>query len=137
MWDGFQHAIELGLESCLGGGLLEAKLGQKQLQQTQDNSTRVNDDDNFLLEIEDILDEKVRPNLQSDGGDVQVRGFDKSKGILQLRLLGACRSCPSATVTLRFMIRNLLVHHFEEITDVEQVWDQGDLVQDKGIDWTG
>ena len=78
----------------------------------------------LTLEIQQIIDEKVRPHVQADGGDVDFLLLD-SEGIVHLRMLGACVSCPSSTVTVRFMIKNMLQHYFEEVKDVEHVdWDE-------------
>ena len=100
-----------------------------------DNTGANNDADNNLnlvrhpnnqltVEIQQIIDEKVRPNVQADGGDVDFVLLD-SDGVVHLRMLGACISCPSSTVTVRFMIKNMLQHYFEEVKDVEHVdWDE-------------
>lgn len=50
--------------------------------------------------IEDVL-ESIRPALRSDGGDVEFIDFDEDDGIVQLRLVGACGSCPVSTMTLK------------------------------------
>lgn len=58
--------------------------------------------------------------------------------MVKLRLVGACVGCPSSTVTLNFMIRNLLVHAFEEVKGVEQVFEEQDAVTpEKSSMWTG
>ena len=50
--------------------------------------------------------------------------FDEN-GIVHLRMLGACVSCPSSTVTVRFMIKNMLQYYFDEVNDVKHVdWDE-------------
>eukprot|EP00944_MAST-04C_sp_MAST-4C-sp1_P015985 g15985.t1 len=78
----------------------------------------------LTVEIQQIIDEKVRPHVQADGGDVDFVLLD-SNGVVHLRMLGACISCPSSTVTVRFMIKNMLQHYFEEVKDVEHVdWDE-------------
>ncbi len=84
-------------------------------------------------EILRVIDEKVRPNLQLDGGDVEYRGFEN--GIVKLRLVGACIGCPSSTATLRFSIKNLLTFLIDEVEDVEQVWDDADV--EVSENWTG
>ena len=84
-----------------------------------------------------VLDAKVRPNLQADGGDLHFHGFDEDAGLVRLRLLGACRACPSSTATLRFSISNLLRYEFEGVVEgVEQIFDEGDEIGD-GSGWTG
>ena len=50
--------------------------------------------------IESVL-ESIRPALRSDGGDVEFIDFDEDDGIVQLRLMGACGTCPVSTLTLK------------------------------------
>lgn len=69
--------------------------------------------------ISELLLEKVIPNVQADGGDVQFRGF--ADGVVWVSMVGACASCSSSTVTVRFMIKNLLTHYIEEVTDVRAI----------------
>ena len=59
-------------------------------------------------------------------GDVEMCGLGED-GTVSLAMVGACASCPSSTVTLRFMIRNLLLFRFpEEVTDVKGVFAEDD-----------
>lgn len=69
--------------------------------------------------IREILAERVRPNVQADGGDVHYAGF--KEGVVYVSLTGACTSCPSSTATVRVMIRNLLCHMVDQVKDVRQV----------------
>jgi Fe-S cluster biogenesis protein NfuA len=50
--------------------------------------------------IEEVLD-TIRPAIRTDGGDVEFIDFDEDEGIVQLRLLGACGSCPVSMMTLK------------------------------------
>lgn len=70
-------------------------------------------------EVQDVLD-KLRPFLQRDGGDVEL--VDVEEGIVSLRLMGACGSCPSSTITLKAGIERALVEEVEGITEVVQVF---------------
>ena len=67
-------------------------------------------------DIEKIIDEKVRPAVARDGGDIIFDNFDK--GIVYLTLRGACAGCPSSTATLKQGIENLLKHYFPEVKEV-------------------
>ncbi len=69
--------------------------------------------------IKQALD-KVRPSLQADGGDVELIGVD-DKGVVKVRLTGACGGCPMATMTLRNGIEKTLKKEVPEITAVEAV----------------
>jgi len=64
--------------------------------------------------------DKVRPSLQADGGDVELIGVD-DKGVVKVRLTGACGSCPMATMTLKNGIEKILKKEVPGITAVEAV----------------
>ena len=62
---------------------------------------------------------QVRPNLQSDGGDVEL--VDVDEGVVKLKLTGACAGCPMATMTLRNGIERVLREKIPEIKEVVAV----------------
>ncbi len=68
--------------------------------------------------VEQVLDE-LRPYLMSDGGNVEL--VDIEGPVVQLRLQGACGSCPSSAMTLRMGIERRLREAIPEIAEVEQV----------------
>ncbi|OXM13079.1 NifU family protein [Paenibacillus herberti] len=70
-------------------------------------------------EVLDVLD-KLRPFLQRDGGDVEL--VDVEDGIIKLRLVGACGSCPSSTITLKAGIERALLEEVEGVQEVVQVF---------------
>ena len=76
--------------------------------------------------IKEILDTRIRPTIQDDGGDVELRGFNSQTGWVQLKLVGACRTCSSSTITLRNGIENMLMHYIPQVKGVEQVTDPED-----------
>ncbi|MGN0985576.1 MAG: NifU family protein [Candidatus Enterenecus sp.] len=57
----------------------------------------------MLNEIEQVLDEKVRPSLRLHGGDIEVLDFED--GILRFRFLGQCSGCPSAYLTTEQLVQ--------------------------------
>lgn len=61
---------------------------------------------------------KIRPMLQRDGGDVELVGVEDDKGVIKLRLTGACGGCPMATYTLKRGIEQVLK---KEVPEVKQV----------------
>lgn len=71
-----------------------------------------------MVQVQEVLD-KLRPFIQSDGGDVEL--VDVEDGIVKVRLLGACGSCPASTITLKAGIERALMEEVEGITEVEQV----------------
>ncbi|MBD8016315.1 MULTISPECIES: NifU family protein [Planococcaceae] len=70
-------------------------------------------------QVMEVLD-KLRPFLLRDGGDCEL--VDVEDGIVKLRLLGACGSCPSSTITLKAGIERALVEEVPGIVEVEQVF---------------
>ncbi len=62
---------------------------------------------------------KVRPSLQRDGGDVELVDVDEKKGIVKVRLQGACAGCPMSQMTLRNGIERFLKQEIPEIKAVE------------------
>jgi Fe-S cluster biogenesis protein NfuA len=74
---------------------------------------------NTLEQVQVVLD-KLRPFLLRDGGDCEL--VDVEDGIVKLRLLGACGSCPSSTITLKAGIERALLEEVPGILEVEQVF---------------
>lgn len=71
-----------------------------------------------IMQVEEVLN-KLRPFIQSDGGDVEL--VDVDDGVVKVRLLGACGTCPASTITLKAGIERALVAEVEGIKEVEQV----------------
>ena len=72
-----------------------------------------------LEEIEKIikvLDQKVRPAVAKDGGDIKFKEF--KDGIVKVQLQGSCSGCPSSTMTLKQGVQNLLCHYVPEVKEV-------------------
>ncbi len=70
----------------------------------------------FKERVSEVI-ETVRPALQGHGGDVELIGVDEDKTV-RVRLQGACRGCPGATMTMRMGIERILK---ERVPDVKQV----------------
>jgi Fe-S cluster biogenesis protein NfuA len=68
--------------------------------------------------VREVLD-KLRPYIQRDGGDVEL--VEVVDGVVRVRLLGACGSCPSSTITLKAGIERALMEEVPEVKEVEQV----------------
>lgn len=69
------------------------------------------------VRIEQVLD-SIRPALRSDGGDVELIDFDEEDGVVQLRLMGACGTCPVSTLTLRQGIERRLMMAVPEVKGI-------------------
>src|SRR5437899_1282732 len=66
--------------------------------------------------IKELIETRVRPAVENDGGDITFRGF--KEGIVFLDMKGACSGCPSSTATLRHGIENLLRHYVPDVVEV-------------------
>ena len=66
-----------------------------------------------------ILDEKIRPAVAKDGGDIKFKEF--KDGIVKVQLQGSCSGCPSSTMTLKQGVQNLLCHYIPEVKQVEAI----------------
>ncbi|GMM53091.1 Nfu1 protein [Starmerella bacillaris] len=89
--------------------------------QAEDTAYDENDSDAVSM-IKELIDTRIRPAIQDDGGDIQYKGFEN--GIVKLKLQGACRSCDSSSITLTNGIQSMLMHYVEEVKGVEQVLDE-------------
>lgn len=69
--------------------------------------------------VQEVLN-KLRPFLLRDGGDCEL--VDIEDGIVKLRLLGACGTCPSSTITLKAGIERALLEEVPGVVEVEQVF---------------
>jgi len=66
-----------------------------------------------------ILDQKIRPAVAKDGGDIKFKEF--RDGIVKVQLQGSCSGCPSSTMTLKQGVQNLLKHYLPEVKEVEAI----------------
>ncbi|EGX93456.1 NifU-related protein [Cordyceps militaris CM01] len=88
------------------------------------DSLAYNEDDSEVVGmIKELLETRIRPAIQEDGGDIEFRGFDE-EGFVNLKLRGACRTCDSSTVTLKNGIEGMLMHYIEEVKGVRQILDE-------------
>ena len=83
----------------------------------------LNEDISNLPEVEKniikILNQKIRPAVAKDGGDIKFKEF--KNGIVKVQLQGSCSGCPSSTMTLKQGVQNLLKHYIKEVKEVEAV----------------
>lgn len=73
-------------------------------------------DRRIIATIEQLLDERVRPAVAGDGGDITFARWEN--GVVWLNMRGACSGCPSSTATLRNGVQNLLRHFIPEVVEV-------------------
>lgn len=77
--------------------------------------------DNVALnnKIQQLINEKIKPQIEKDGGNIVFHGMRNF--IVYIELQGACKSCPSAALTLKHGIENILFHYVPEIKGVENI----------------
>lgn len=73
--------------------------------------------------IDELIDTRIRPAIMEDGGDIDYRGWDPKTGTVYLKLQGACTSCSSSEVTLKYGIESMLKHYVDEVNEVIQIID--------------
>jgi len=81
------------------------------------------EDEEKLEEIEEkivkILDQKIKPAIAKDGGNIKFKEF--KNGVVKVQLQGSCSGCPSSTMTLKQGVQNLLRHYIPEVKEVESI----------------
>ena len=77
--------------------------------------------DEIEQKIVKILDQKIRPAVARDGGDIKFKEF--KDGIVKVQLQGSCSGCPSSTMTLKQGVQNLLCHYLPEVKEVVAIQD--------------
>merc|ERR1719331_2231772 len=104
-----------------GEPVLSEESGSEEL-----DSLAITDDDSEVVQmIKELLDMRIRPSVQEDGGDIKFHGFDEETGIVSLEMQGSCSGCPSSSATLKGGIENMLMHYIPEVKEVENVLGDG------------
>ena len=95
--------------------------GQEAVIKVEDAAVNISaiDEDKITKEIREIIENQVRPSVMQDGGDIVFHDF--KDGIVRVELHGACAGCPSATVTLKNGIENMLKYYIPEVISVESI----------------
>jgi len=76
------------------------------------------DEDEIVAMIKELLDTRIRPAVQDDGGDLKFKRFCYETGVVTLEMQGACSGCPSSSVTLKSGVENMLMHYIPEVKEV-------------------
>jgi Fe-S cluster biogenesis protein NfuA len=90
------------------------------------DTTILEDDDEIVAMIKELLESRIRPAVQEDGGDIRYVGFNEDTGIVLVQLAGSCVGCPSSSVTLKNGVENMLKHYIPEVVGVEAIEDEGE-----------
>lgn len=92
--------------------------------------TQISEDDSEIVQmIKELLDTRIRPTVQEDGGDIVFMGFEE--GIVKLKMQGSCTSCPSSVITLKNGVQNMMQFYIPEVLGVVQVEDETDQIAKK------
>jgi len=90
------------------------------------DTTIMDDDDEVVAMIKELLETRIRPAVQEDGGDIRYVGFEEETGIVTVQLAGSCVGCPSSSVTLKNGVENMLMHYIPEVTTVISLEEEED-----------
>ena len=83
--------------------------------------------------IKELLELRIRPSVQEDGGDIVYEDFDEESGVVYLKMQGSCSGCPSSSVTLKSGIENMLTHYIPEVTEVQAIGEDADDDEDDDL----
>ena len=92
--------------------------GKEVIEKNQNNADEAIDEDTEVVkQIKELIDQRVRPAVAMDGGDISFCSFED--GVVTLQMKGACAGCPSSTATLKMGIENMLRHYIPEVLEVK------------------
>lgn len=98
------------------------------------DTTILDDDDEVVAMIKELIEARIRPAVQEDGGDIRYVGFDESTGLVTVELAGSCVGCPSSSVTLKQGVENMLMHYIPEVTAVVALEDNADAANENTVE---
>jgi Fe-S cluster biogenesis protein NfuA len=82
------------------------------------DTTILEDDDEIVAMIKELIEARIRPAVQEDGGDIRYVSFEEDTGLVTVQLAGSCVGCPSSSITLKQGVENMLMHYIPEVTAV-------------------
>ena len=110
-WDELKHIVISLINDFYSTG--KQCVIEKNLDENLDNLEEIE------KKIVTILNQKIRPAVAKDGGDIKFKEF--KDGIVKVQLQGSCSGCPSSTMTLKQGVQNLLCHYIPEVKEVEAI----------------
>jgi len=75
-------------------------------------------DSEIITKIKNVLDQYVKPAVESDGGAISFHSFNEETGQVKVILQGSCSGCPSSTITLKAGIETLMTRMVPEVKEV-------------------
>ena len=107
-WDEIKHIVISLINDFYSSG--------KEFVINKDPKEENKDYDEIEKQIVQILEQKIRPAVARDGGDIKFKEF--KDGTVKVQLQGSCSGCPSSTMTLKQGVQNLLCHYIPEVKEV-------------------
>ena len=107
-WDEIKHIVTSFINDFYSDGkefVIDENIKEEQ-----------SDLDEIEQKIVKILDQKIRPAVARDGGDIKFKEY--KDGVVKVQLQGSCSGCPSSTMTLKQGVQNLLCHYLPEVKEV-------------------
>ena len=110
-WDDIKHIVISHINEFYASG--------KEFVINRDLNEQSESFDEIEKRIVQLLEEKIRPAIARDGGDIKFKEF--KDGVVKVQLQGSCSGCPSSTMTLKQGVQNLLCHYLPEVKKVEAI----------------
>ena len=110
-WDEIKHIVISLINDFYSSG--KECVIEKNLNEANENLEEIE------KKIISLLDQKIRPAVAKDGGDIKFKEF--KNGVVKVQLQGSCSGCPSSTMTLKQGVQNLLCHYIPEVKEVVSV----------------
>jgi len=110
-WDDIKHIVISHINEFYASG--------KEFVINKDLKEESESYDEIEKRIVQLLEDKIRPAIARDGGDIKFKEF--KDGVVKVQLQGSCSGCPSSTMTLKQGVQNLLCHYLPEVKKVEAV----------------
>ena len=108
--------VKIEILSCISNHYLSELpfIKKEGLSLNPDDIKELNDETS--IKINEIIEDKVRPAVARDGGDIIFNKFEN--GIVYITMRGSCDGCPASTMTLKNGVENLLKHYIPEVESV-------------------
>ena len=118
-WESLKPTIlSVVLDFFSSGGVIEKPI-DSEIKSSEEKKNYTKEEKDIVEKINNLLEERIKPAVAQDGGDISfVKYQDK---IVFLELRGACSGCPSSTITLKSGIENMLKYYIPEIDSVEAI----------------
>lgn len=111
------------LKPLLLGAIMDYFMAHDHVALTTDavstNDTTDTTDSQVVREIKDLLEQRIRPAVAQDGGNIVFDRFEH--GVVYIKFEGACAGCPSSSATLKSGVENMLRHYIPEVTEVRAI----------------